>query len=130
MSSTLTLVGSLSPPGSTTDPSSTTNAVFISGNYAYVSDSSSVSVSSYPYVAYEEFLQIIDISDPTSPIVAGSYSNTNTSINQGYDYSSSLEVAGEYAYVAERIEVKSSSYRSHTERETGSKNDIRVTLRH
>ena len=69
----LTLAGSYDTPGNAT-------GVAVAGDYAYVAD-------------YTSGLQVIDISDPTSPVYAGSYNTP------GYAYG--VAVAGDHAYVAD-----------------------------
>ncbi len=54
--------------------------VFVSGSYAYVADGTSG-------------LQIIDVSNPVSPALAGSYDTPG--------YAHGVSVSGSYAYVAD-----------------------------
>jgi len=91
MSGNLTLINSLAPPGIAIAPvDSTTNSVFLSGKYAYVSNTTIVTTG------YEFVLRVVDISDPTNPAVVGTYTSTS------FDFSFSVFVADQYAYVAER----------------------------
>ncbi len=70
---TMSLVGSYAT-------SSPAKCVAVSGNYAYVADGSSG-------------LQVIDISDPTTPAYAGSYDSPGDA--------NSVAISGNYAYVAD-----------------------------
>lgn len=67
------LIGSYDTPGSAND-------VYVSGDYAYVAD-------------WDSGLQIIDISNPASPVPVGSYDTPGSALD--------VYVLGNYAYVAD-----------------------------
>ena len=60
------------------------NAIAVVGNYAYVAGDN---------------LEVIDISNPSSPIFVGTYEFTLTQDNNGY-YAKDVQIVGNYAYVA------------------------------
>jgi VCBS repeat-containing protein len=79
----LNLVGSLN------FGNSTTSAVFVAGNYAYVANYQGI--PNYPGA-----LEIVDISDPSNPIAVGSYDQ----LSVGLDVT--VSVSGSYAYIADQ----------------------------
>jgi len=70
----VSLVGSCDTPSYAT-------GVALAGDYAYVADNASG-------------LQVVDISDPTNPVLAGNYDTPN--------YAHDVAIAGDYAFVADR----------------------------
>jgi len=78
---------------------STLNGLYVSGNYAYVVEGEVADLTEEGWYAWSG-LEIIDISDPTAPKLAGSIATAGAA----YD----VHVSGDYAYVAESASYDSS----------------------
>ncbi len=74
------------------------NSVYVSGRYAYIAKNSDASSSSCSTPAHCE-LQIIDISNPSSPtFTGGGDSDGNTNSGTGTGQLTSVYISGKYAY--------------------------------
>ncbi|MCB4790861.1 MAG: fibronectin type III domain-containing protein [Elusimicrobia bacterium] len=67
--------------------SSTPKNISVSGNYAYVADGASG-------------LIVINCSNPAAPTIAGTYTTSNASSNQGF---TAVQVSGNYAYIGDNL---------------------------